>query len=158
MLESLLRQLRSHAGSHRARAEAGELNLACSDPTFVLKHARAFLPTPLPPGLMRGCPKHCYFNAADAAVLRGLVYVEGYALHASAGVIEHAWCSDGAQAAYELTLRDLCAAYFGIPVRREHLLEHFTACCESGIYEPIFQPQHLPRLDSTVDLWLHRGE
>jgi hypothetical protein len=158
MIETLLRDLRSAADFHRLRAEDGAYNLAYSLETFVLEHGRPFIGRDLPKGLKRGRPRICYFNSADAALQHGLTYVEGYALNEGLRPFPHAWCFDGTGAAFELTLKTPCAAYFGIPVRASYLSQHFKRCCRDRCYKPIFDVQSLPTRAEENEAWQFERE
>lgn len=61
---------------------------------FVLQHGEAFEPIALPDEYEYGAPKLCFGNAIALAMLRGLTYVEGYAIGPHGIAIHHAWNTD----------------------------------------------------------------
>lgn len=61
---------------------------------FVLRHGESFESIALPDEYEYGLPKLCFGNAIALALLRGLGYVEGYAMGPFGLPIHHAWNVD----------------------------------------------------------------
>ncbi|MFL5313056.1 MAG: hypothetical protein ACJ79H_21700 [Myxococcales bacterium] len=71
---------------------------------FVLQHGEWHMPGPLPEGIPRMTPGHCYSNAIILSIEYGLDYVEGFALEPDLKhVYPHAWNVDDAGRAIDST-------------------------------------------------------
>lgn len=90
---------------------------------FVLEHGVGWTgELAMPVGVMAGAPRMCFGNAITTAVLEGLRYVEGYALHRRVPLpIHHAWNLDAGGNVVDVTwaphARDLGlgeVAYLGV--------------------------------------------
>lgn len=101
------------------------LGQPCGMFDFFARHGREmFAPEHLPPEYRewKGPMKQCFHNAANAAFHdRDLIYCEGYA--SSIIPILHAWCLDPDGRVLELTWSTPGQDYFGIPFRRNFLIE-----------------------------------
>lgn len=59
---------------------------------FLLDLGEEYEGAPLPAGEPQGEVRQCFSNALTLAVLRGWVYVEGYAMSPVGLAVHHAWC------------------------------------------------------------------
>lgn len=104
---------------------------------------RPYLPRALPPSVLPGVAKKCYANTLDLVLVRPeLTYVEGFALHAEAGLaVLHAWAVDAVGRVWDRTWEhpERCS-YYGIPFQRAELLR-FDALGED--YLGIIASQYL---------------
>lgn len=101
-----------------------QLGLVYAGPAdFVLREGRWWVPVPRPFGIPRGVMGACYGNALGIAVLYGLRYVQGYAVHPlSVGreiAVPHAWNADADGNAVDVTWPAPGRAYLGVEMSPE---------------------------------------
>jgi hypothetical protein len=94
---------------------------------LLLQHGRFYAPHARPKGIRGGRPKQCFYNTFRIVNrLPHYRYAEGYALDLSAGLgpfpVAHGFVVDD-EGAYECTLRQPAAAYFGVEFAAHALLD-----------------------------------
>lgn len=87
---------------------------------FVLREGTMFTPAPLPAGVPQAIPRHCFHNSIMLSVVRGLPYVEGFAINPAIGMpVQHAWNLDDRGRVIDCTWNDRLVppsarAYMGV--------------------------------------------
>lgn len=111
MGDGMREYLEAEVAMHRTMQKpAGFVYLGAAD--YVLQHGREL---DLANAIVRpGTPKHCFWNAREAARKFGWQYWEGYAL--SIIPMLHAWCVDQAGRVVEVTWKQLGESYYGVDV------------------------------------------
>lgn len=128
---------------------------------LALQRGRSFTTKPLPEGIPRGLPKHCYDNARAAAAVEPerFAYCEGWASPGSGIPVRHAWVVDLEDGiALEPTWREGLGRggqpmYIGLVIQLDHMLD---ALDRSGTVLDDYMADH-PILRGAVPeaTWLH---
>ena len=90
---------------------------------FVLEYGYWYEPAPRPKGIRLGRENRCFVNAFKLAQDNpDLIYCEGFCLATGSSLlIHHAWATDGSGRVIDNTLREMAAAYAGVPFRIQFL-------------------------------------
>lgn len=106
----------------RHSAERGGLDGLLA--STVIENGSPFQKTERPKNIRKGKAKHCFGNAANAALLDKGIYVEGFAAGIEQPPFYHAWITLDGVGAVDLTLDDKAThLYFGIPFPTDKLVE-----------------------------------
>jgi hypothetical protein len=85
---------------------------------FLLQHGQWYTPRSLPSDIPLLAPKACFGNALVTALLKDLIYVEGYAGmsngHMDVLAFHHAWCTNALGQLFDVTWPEPEVAYFGV--------------------------------------------
>jgi len=85
---------------------------------FLLRHGVWYEPRPLPKSIRHGAPRQCFANAVMLGRIKGLRYVEGYALAQFKGdallPVQHGWNLDRDGNLIDATWREPGLAYLGV--------------------------------------------
>lgn len=109
---------------------------------FLLKYGKEFKEQKLPKDIKRGPLKQCFKNASELALFHQkyeLTYCEGIAFGAGLIPVHHAWCIDKNQKVVDPTWTyKEQKIYFGVPFKRDYLLNHLLNEKVYGIfYTPV---------------------
>ncbi len=90
---------------------------------FVLEYGWWYSASPLPKGIPLKRGGHCFYNVFQEVLTNdAFIYCEGYALsRLTERAVHHAWLTDGAGRAIDITWSEPATAYAGVPFSTQFL-------------------------------------
>ena len=123
--EELYGRIEAQGRTIRELARLENIKAPPTPQEYVIKFGSYFPPRPKPAGIPWGKRGLCHWNALNLAESdKSLTYTEGFAvIKRDTGIIQHAWVVDKRGRVIDNTWRVSVLGYYGIPFRREFILE-----------------------------------